>query len=238
MRNIILIEVLVVLSGIALVIFSDQLIKKQSLINSKRNKFNRYNEMVALNKTASNNEVVFAGDSITHWYPIHELIEDKKVYNRGNAGYFTHELLEHFDDIVLKIRPSRIVLLIGTNDMSIKHVTPKEACLNTEIIIERIKSYLPETEIHLISVYPVNVTQQPKVLKKIYKMRHYYPDKILKLNQLYKELVIKHEVSYIDIYDMLCDEHGQLDIPYTIDGLHLSTEGYKCVTEQLKKYIL
>jgi len=194
--------------------------------------------MVELNKTADKNSCVFTGDSITHWYPMDELIRGVTVHNRGNAGYFTYELLDTFDEIVLCLKPDKIFILIGTNDMSIKSITPKDACDNTERMIEKIKKALPETEIHLLSVYPVNVSKHQKVLKKICKMRHYYPEKIVRLNELYHQLTKKHHIRYVDLYNGLCDENGQLKIEYTIDGLHLSTEGYRHVTECLKEYIL
>jgi len=237
MKFVNLLGVLVILTGTAVIPYSNHLLKRQSLLNSKRNKLNRFNEMVELNRVASSNKIVLTGDSITHWYPVHELVTDKIVYNRGNAGYFTHELLRSFDEVVLTIEPKKLFILIGTNDMSIKNVSPKEACDNTESIIKKIKYQLPETEVYLISVYPVNVSKHDKVLKKIHKMNKYYPKKIVELNELYKSLVSKYDINYIDLYEGLCDKDGQLNIDYTIDGLHLSTEGYSYVTERLNEYM-
>ena len=39
------------------------------------------------------------------------------------------------------------------------------------------------------------------------------------------------------MYDELTDFDGNLNLEYTIDGLHLSPEGYKVVTAKRMKYI-
>ena len=46
-----------------------------------------------------------------------------------------------------------------------------------------------------------------------------------------------YNYEYIDMYDELTDFDGNLNLEYTIDGLHLSPEGYKVVTAKRMKYI-
>ena len=41
----------------------------------------------------------------------------------------------------------------------------------------------------------------------------------------------------VDLYNKLIDDDGNLNISYTKDGLHISSEGYECITKELMKYI-
>lgn len=76
----------------------------------------------ALNKLVKQPNIVFAGDSITEYFPIHEmLISNFPLYNRGVHGINSLQLLEHLYTQVLDLRPSKVVLLIGVNDLKIRH---------------------------------------------------------------------------------------------------------------------
>ena len=52
-----------------------------------------------------------------------------------------------------------------------------------------------------------------------------------------KELSNKLGVKYIDLYKELVDENDNLKLEYTKEGLHLTDEGYKKITDVLTKYI-
>ena len=45
------------------------------------------------------------------------------------------------------------------------------------------------------------------------------------------------KITYVDLYNKLIDDDGNLNISYTKDGLHISSEGYECITKELMKYI-
>ena len=46
-----------------------------------------------------------------------------------------------------------------------------------------------------------------------------------------------YDATYIDLYNELVDEDGLLRLEYTVDGLHLSDEGYMKVSDVLINYI-
>ena len=232
------VDILIVSTGLLCVLNYNKFLAIYSRSELKNNKIKRYNELMELNKIASEGAIVFAGDSITRWYPIDELFTDCVIYNRGNAGYLTSELLDVFEETIISIKPSKIFILIGTNDMSMRNITPEIALENTLKMLDKVKLYLPYTEIYLISIYPINVTKNKMISEKIYKMKSYYSDKIFKLNRLYKKMCNENDVIYVDLFNKLCDENNQLNLNYTVDGLHLSIEGYRIITENLKKYML
>ena len=215
----------------------DEIKNKMNWYNSQKNKIKRYEEILDLNQSAQVGGIVFAGDSITHWFPTDELFKPHMIYNRGNAGYFTYELLKVVDETIISLKPHKLFILIGTNDMSVKKILPKAALKRTESIIDRIKCNSPETTIYLISVYPVNTTDNSKILKKVKKTKSFYGQKVIELNSLYKELCKQKNLVYIDIFDELLDEEGQLKLEYTLDGVHLSIAGYHVVKDHLLDYI-
>lgn len=184
----------------------------------------------ALNKLVKQPNIVFAGDSITEYFPIHEmLISNFSLYNRGVHGINSLQLLEHLHTQVLDLRPSKVVLLIGVNDLKIRH--PEEVCETIETIMATIQQKLPETEIILLSVFPMN--ESPRFVRT---PNHRNNDSINQLNNLLSNLS-KKSVTYLNIHDSLCDESGHLPLTCTIDGLHLNITGYRVVSEILSVYL-
>ena len=57
------------------------------------------------------------------------------------------------------------------------------------------------------------------------------------MNSDIKKLCKEKSVSYINMYDLLVDDDGNLDDDYTKDGLHLDSDGYEVVTEEIMKIL-
>ena len=45
------------------------------------------------------------------------------------------------------------------------------------------------------------------------------------------------EIPYVDVYRELIGEDGELPLSYTVDGVHLSREGYKQVWKVLSQVL-
>lgn len=58
------------------------------------------------------------------------------------------------------------------------------------------------------------------------------------VNAELKRLEEKIGIDFVEVYDTLCDEQGNLKIDYTTDGLHLSVEGYFAVYKMLKQALI
>ena len=43
--------------------------------------------------------------------------------------------------------------------------------------------------------------------------------------------------EYINVFDLLIDSYGNLNIDYTKDGIHLNGEGYKVFIDEIKTLI-
>ena len=175
--------------------------------------------------------IIFIGDSIVEYFPLHELVQSPKtLVNRGIRGYKTDLLLENLDAHLFGQALDKVFLLIGTNDIG-KEMDQAETLANLEAVIQEISRDYPLAQIQLLSVLPVNEQEQYKGT--VYIRTN---EKIKDLNRAYQELAqAYYQVSYVDVYSSLLDEVGQLAEAYTTDGLHLSVAGYRILAQALQE---
>lgn len=168
-------------------------------------------------------DVLFLGDSIVEYFPLYELLKTPKtVINRGIRGYRSDLLLEYLDSLLFGQAVDKIFLLIGTNDIG-KEIPQQETVKNVESIIQTIARNYPLAEICLLSVLPVN--ESPTYKKRVHLRSN---RKIQSLNHVYQELTSAYmNVTFVNVYDSLLDEAGQLAEAFTTDGLHLTVAGYQ-----------
>ena len=57
------------------------------------------------------------------------------------------------------------------------------------------------------------------------------------INEDIKKICKENNVTYINTYDLLIDEDGNLKDEYSNDGLHLTEKGYDVVTSKIKPYL-
>ena len=98
---------------------------------------------------------LFLGDSITDFYDLDKYYEGLPVVNSGISGNTTEDILNDMKGRVYNYNPSKVFLLIGTNDL-IHDVSVDDIVSNIERIINEINSNEPQAEIYVESVYPVN----------------------------------------------------------------------------------
>ena len=177
--------------------------------------------------------IIFIGDSIVEYFPLHELLQSPKtLVNRGIRGYKTDLLLENLDAHLFGQALDKVFLLIGTNDIG-KEMPQAETLGNLEAVVQEISRDYPLAQIQLLSVLPVNEQEQYKGT--VYIRTN---EKIQALNRAYQELAqAYYQVSYVDVYSSLLDEVGQLAEAYTTDGLHLSVAGYRILAQALQEIV-
>ena len=173
---------------------------------------------------------LFLGDSITEMYDLEKYFPDDPVVNSGVGGNTTDDILEDMQQRVYQYNPSKVFLLIGTNDLQVEK-SVDEIVDNIKKIVEGIKENRPEAKIYLESIYPVNRNFENSGAQD----RH--NEDIKEINKKIEEYCMEEDLTYIDLYSVLEDENGDLRAEYTNEGLHLSEEGYDIVTETLKKYL-
>ena len=178
-----------------------------------------YDERVAYfeieNTQAANSKLVFLGDELTENYDLskhYSLVNG--VFNRGIVGDDTFTLQDRLNVSLLDIKPSVCVLLIGTNNI-------KKALKNYEEILAEIKEKSPSTKLVIQSIYPTSGEYAKRNIK------------IVEVNKQIEVLAEKYGYIYADVHSVLKDENGELKAEYTTDGLNLTQDGYKKVTEVL-----
>jgi lysophospholipase L1-like esterase len=189
-------------------------------------------QFTKFNASASPNQIVFLGDSLTDFYQVEEFFHDYKIYNRGIASDTTKGVLERLQTNVIDIKPSKVFLQIGTND----YLGHKNEYIYNNIIriVETLKAEIEGVKVYVISLYPVNHK------KKIYSRFFTSVRKnktIVELNKKLKEYCTNNGITYIDVHSHLIDAKGNLDKKYTVEGLHMSYEGYEVITEVLLPYV-
>ena len=178
--------------------------------------------------------IVFLGDSISYRYPLDDFYDNKHLVNSGIDGNKTTDILKNMKDRVYDYNTSKVFLLIGVNDLNKRNPDVDDIFNNIKKIVSNIKENRNMTKIYIESVYPVNESLLDDDDNEVELRRN---KNIISLNDKLKKYCDNNKITYINMYDQLVDEDGNLDGKYSDKGLHLSKEGYKVVTSNLKKYI-
>lgn len=209
----------------AVQLLEEWLLKEQAKMQDKYRELNQV--------SVKEPDIIFIGDSIVEYYPLQELLQTNKVLiNRGIRGYKTDLLLDNLDAHLFGPALDKVFILIGTNDIG-KEMPQSETMENLEGVIQKISREYPLAQIQLLSVLPVNEGEEYKGT--VYLRTN---EKIQDLNRAYQGLAsIYTNVQFIDLYETLLDETGQLDQEFTTDGLHLTIAGYALLSSELDKYL-
>ena len=218
------IVIIIVLMMLVISLVISNLVLYNSKNNYKcNNKCDYYNM-----KISKNENIVFLGDSITDQYPTDELFAELPVVNSGAGGYTTDNILDEMNDRVYKYNPTKVFILIGTNDIGNDGKDENYVFNNIKKIVDNIKKNRPKAIIYVESVYPVsdndeNMIERNKVIDKLNKkIKDYYSNK---------------NVTYIDINSYLKNNKNALKSEYTKDGIHLTDRAYLKITKLLFPYI-
>lgn len=205
-------------------------------MTDKERKLENYREK---NKEAVYGQMVFAGSSLMEMFPINKLLEehgdDTIIYNRGIGGYVTNELLQVTDVCITDLKPKKVFLNIGTNDLSNPQIPISQMIENYDRILCKIEEALPQTVTYLMAYYPVNYEAAAEEMKECLKIRT--NEKIERANEEVKKLAQKHGQHYIDVNKNLKDEQGRLKAEYTIEGMHINEEGYAAIYDDVMRYV-
>lgn len=207
------------LVGILLCINEQEMIK----LSSRVERLERY--------TYNKESIVFLGDSITSRCDLNKYFPNYNVYNSGIAGNMTKDILDNMENRVFVYNPTKVFILIGTNDLVYSGLDNDGIKNNIEEIINKIYEKNSNTKIYLESIYPVNNSLNKEIVETRTN------DNIKDLNNKIEKICNNNKCTYINMYDNLTDKNGNMKRIYTVDGLHLNKIGYKVITNKLIKYL-
>lgn len=193
--------------------------------NHYKNVYHGPKEVKVINNVLDSN-YVFLGDSITECYDLDKFFENYPVINSGVSGYTTKNILDKLPKMVYRYNPSKIFLLIGTNDIY-KEKSQEEIINNISKIIDGIKENRKYAKLYVESVYPINSAKEKKRTNK----------EINEINKKIKALCKEKKVTYLNIGKLLMDDNKELRSDFSNDGLHLNDAAYQVITDEIKKYL-
>ncbi len=170
------------------------------------------------------NKVVFLGNSITEGFDLNKYFPESNPINRGISGDHIDGLIDRFDYSVLQLKPSKLFIMIGINDIGIGD-SDSLILANYQTLLRNILKSLPNTMVYIQSILPTTAIWGNCPV-----------DKIQRMNNFIKEYSTRFGFNWIDLYSHFADENGYLKKDYTIDGLHLNSKGYVYWAVILKKH--
>jgi len=164
---------------------------------------------------------VFLGDSLTEKFDLQKYFPDRPVINRGINGDHIDGLLKRLDICALALKPSRIFIMIGINDIADGRSNAYILHLYAQIV--EILSKEREALIYINSVLPTG----PEV-------ERCPPRQIIELNSELRGFTNAGQIYFVDLYHSFIKIPPWLDPALSVDGLHLNEAGYARWTDILK----
>lgn len=177
------------------------------------------------------NRIVFFGNSITeNWGKIVPGFFSGKPYvNRGISGQTTPQMLVRFRSDVIKLHPTLVIILAGTNDIAENTGPSTLEMIEDNIISMTELARANNIKVVLCSVLPAFKYPWRPVIQPA--------EKIIELNQMIKSYADKNGIIYLDYYSLMVDEQKGLKTEYTTDGVHPNEAGYKVMAPLVEEAI-
>ena len=182
-------------------------------------------------------QIVFAGSSLMEQFPIEEMAQRLPgrpiVYNRGIGGDTIDGFNARLNGAVLDLAPRKLFINIGTNDISAADYERENMLAKYRALLEKIRAELPETEIIIMSYYPVNRTERFNTEW----FRARTNAEIDAVNARLKLMAEDMSLGFINVTDCLRDENGDLIAEFSVDGMHMLPEGYEKVFDIIRPFV-
>ncbi len=156
-------------------------------------------------------DIVFLGDSITYGGEWDEYFKDLNVYSIAVPGDSVEEILCKVD-MVSSLKPEKIFIMVGTNNISRIGYGNTISQKYEELIIELQNK--TSARIFIQSVLPV---REPSGLSNT---------RIDKANDIIKNIAERYSCVYVNLHDEFSNENGELQLEYSSDGCHINESGY------------
>jgi lysophospholipase L1-like esterase len=181
-----------------------------------RNLWNEKRASWAKRVAADQQAVVFLGDSITQGWgdQLGGSFPGLKVANRGISGDTTRGMLIRLKEDVLSLKPTGVVLLMGTNDLE-EGADAATIAANTQLILEGLKAYNDKMPVTLCKVFPASASKKRPA------------DQIKAINAAVAKVAQGFpQVTVVDTWTLFANEQGDAKPAEFPDLLHPNQAGY------------
>ena len=190
-------------------------------------KYQKQNQEVKSKNTTPNS--VLMGDSITEgWFATNpEFFTKNNFVGRGIGGQVTSQMLLRFREDVILLKPKRVIILAGANDIAENQgpVSLDKIFGNIVSMVELAKAN--QIKVVLCSVLPAYDFPWRKGMMPA--------DKVIALNQMIKYYAQKNKITYVDYHTPLKDDKNGLPKEIAEDGIHPNKLGYEKMEAILMK---
>lgn len=176
-------------------------------------------------------KTVLFGDSITQFWSDYDpdFFESNYLINKGISGQTTSQMLDRFDNDVIKYKPQKVVILAGINDIAENNgpIALEAVLHNIQIMVE--KAFQHNIKVLLCSLLPANrFYWNPKLQPAA---------KVMELNRLLKNYTKVNSIDFVDYFPTMVDATNGLLQSYGPDGVHPNLEGYLKMKFILEPYL-
>lgn len=190
-------------------------------------RYEKQNQEVLSKNIAPNS--VFMGDSITEgWFSTDPgFFTENNFVGRGISGQVTSQMLLRLREDVIKLKPKRVIILAGTND-----IAENQGPISLDKVFGNIVSMADlakanNIKVILCSVLPAYDFPWRKDLQPA--------DKVIALNKMIKDYAVKNKITYVDYHSALKDDKNGLPKEIAEDGIHPNKLGYEKMEAILMK---
>ena len=153
-------------------------------------------------------DLIFLGDSLTDWHNWHLF---GPHLNAGIAGDTTDGVLSRIPALLQK-KPHTVILMIGINDL-LDGTILEEVKRNYLRILDALSGV---EQLIILSTLPVTNAYQTDQINQ----------DVIAINAFLKNEAKKRQLHYVDLYSSFVGEHSGIQRQYTVDGVHLNSQGY------------
>ena len=192
-------------------------------------KYEQANAQLQTSKTPVN--TILFGDSITEFWKSNDLLffTKNQILNRGISGQTSSQMLLRFRQDVLDLKPKRVVILAGINDIA-ENTGP----ISLEHVAGNIFSMVELAKYHKIKVVMSSVLPAYSFS---WKAGIEPANKVLELNKILKVYAMKNKIPFIDYHSAMKDSRNGLPSKFSGDEVHPNKEGYDVMEKILLKYL-
>jgi acyl-CoA thioesterase-1 len=176
------------------------------------------------------NRVVFMGDSITDaWGHGADFFPGKPYINRGISGQTTPQMLVRFQQDVVHLKPSVVVILAGTNDIAGNTGPSTPQMIEDNFVSMADIAHQSGIKVVIASILPAAAYPWRPGVKPAAEIRE--------LNTWLEAFCQRDGDVYLDYYSHLTDAEGGMAPGLSKDGVHPTPKGYSIMAPLAEKAI-
>ncbi|MDY6805979.1 MAG: SGNH/GDSL hydrolase family protein [Cyanobacteriota bacterium] len=175
---------------------------------------------------------VLAGDSLSLWFPVQLLPEERTWLNQGISGETSSGLLSRlyvFDGT----SPETIFVMIGINDL-VRGYDDETVLENQRQIIRELLRAHPKSQIVVQSILPHSGNKA--TWENSDRLLDIPNSRIREINRRLKAIADFEGAFFLDLHPLFASPTGFLRPEFSTDGLHLNDSGYLVWRTAIKLY--